>query len=73
LLSNNVHQAIHKKGPEKQVGKKYLYDASPRMENLMKVTLATMSWEIMNHPLQSPELAPGDFNLFGPMRVHLGG
>jgi hypothetical protein len=51
----------------------YLHDASPRIENLMKVALTTMSWEIMNHPLQSPELAPDDFNLFWPMRVHLGG
>jgi hypothetical protein len=36
----------------------------------MKVTLG---WEIMNHPLYSPNLVPSDFHLFGPMKVHLGG
>jgi hypothetical protein len=30
-----------------------------------------MGWEIMNHPPYSPVLAPLDFHLFGPMKVHL--
>jgi histone-lysine N-methyltransferase SETMAR len=37
------------------------------------VTLATLGWEIMNHPPYSTDLAPGDFHLFGPRKVHLGG
>jgi hypothetical protein len=27
----------------------------------------------MGHPPHSPDLAPSDFHLFGPMKVHLGG
>jgi histone-lysine N-methyltransferase SETMAR len=38
-----------------------------------EATLATMGWEIMNHPPYSPELAPSYFHLFGPIKVHLGG
>jgi hypothetical protein len=38
----------------------------------MKATLAKMGWEIMNHPPHSLDLAPRDFQVFGPMRVHLG-
>jgi hypothetical protein len=38
----------------------------------MKATLATVDWEIMNHPPYSPDLAPSDFHLFWPMKVHLG-
>jgi hypothetical protein len=31
-----------------------------------------VGWEIVNHPLYSPDLAPSDLHLFGPMRVHIG-
>jgi hypothetical protein len=34
--------------------------------------LATMGWEIMNHLPYTPDLAPSDFHLFGPMNMHLG-
>jgi hypothetical protein len=40
------------------------------MENSTEVTLATLSWEITNYPPHSPDLAPSDFHLFGPMKVH---
>jgi hypothetical protein len=39
----------------------------------MRATMATMDWEIMNHPPHSPDLDPSDFHLLGPMKVHLGG
>jgi hypothetical protein len=35
--------------------------------------MATMHWKIINHPPYSPDYAPSDFHLFGPMNVHLGG
>ncbi|GFN84491.1 histone-lysine N-methyltransferase SETMAR [Plakobranchus ocellatus] len=30
-------------------------------------------WEILPHPAHSPDLAPFDFHLFGPLKRHLGG
>lgn len=42
------------------------------MANLTKAAKATVGWEIVNHPLYSPDLAPSDLHLFGPMRVHIG-
>jgi hypothetical protein len=39
----------------------------------MKTTLATMRREMKNHPPYSPDVALSDLNLFGPMKVHLGG
>jgi hypothetical protein len=41
------------------------------MADFSKVTLATVGWEIVNHCLYSCDLAPGEFNLFGLMKVHL--
>jgi hypothetical protein len=32
-------------------------NASPHKENLMRATLATVGWEIMNHHLYGPDLA----------------
>jgi hypothetical protein len=28
-------------------------------------------WEVIEHPSYSPELAPSDFHLFGPLKHHL--
>jgi hypothetical protein len=48
-----------------------LHDNSP--PQMTNVTKATMGWEIMNHHPYNPDSAPSDFNLFEPMKVHLGG
>jgi histone-lysine N-methyltransferase SETMAR len=55
----NVHQEIQKKRPRKPSKKiTLLYDnACPHTENLI-LKLATMGWEIMNHPPYSPEIMP---------------
>jgi hypothetical protein len=47
--------------------------ACPHIADLTKVTLATVGWEIINHPLCTPDLAPSDFDLFGLVKVDLGG
>jgi hypothetical protein len=28
-------------------------------------------WEVLEHPPYSPDLAPSDFHLFGPLKHHL--
>jgi hypothetical protein len=32
-----------------------------------------MQWELLEHLPYSPDLAPSDFHLFGPLKNHLGG
>jgi hypothetical protein len=36
-------------------------------------SLRRYNWEALDHPPYSPDLAPSDFNLFGPLKRHLGG
>jgi histone-lysine N-methyltransferase SETMAR len=36
-------------------------------------TLEEMHWEVLPHSASSPDLAPSDFHLFGPMKEALGG
>jgi len=36
-------------------------------------TLRDLKFEVLKHPPYSPDLAPSDFRLFGPMKEHLGG
>jgi histone-lysine N-methyltransferase SETMAR len=36
-------------------------------------TLKQLKWEAMEHPAYSPDLAPSDFHLFGPLKKALRG
>jgi len=36
-------------------------------------TLRALQFEVLKHPPYSPDLAPSDFHLFGPMKEHLRG
>jgi len=36
-------------------------------------TLKQLKWEAMEHPAYSPDLAPSDFHLFGPLKEALRG
>jgi hypothetical protein len=47
-------------------------DTHPHTANLTKETLATAGWKITNHSPYSPDLAPSDFHLFGPLKLHPG-
>jgi histone-lysine N-methyltransferase SETMAR len=66
LLRNDVHQAVQKKSHGKLSKIIILLhdNARPHMPNLMKVTLAAVGWEIMNHPPYRPDVVPSDFHLF---------
>jgi hypothetical protein len=35
--------------------------------------LRRYNWEVLDHAPYSPDLAPSDFHLFGPLKKHLGG
>ncbi|GFN94047.1 histone-lysine N-methyltransferase SETMAR [Plakobranchus ocellatus] len=45
----------------------------PLLNNLTQQWLQRYGWEILPHPAHSPDLAPSDFHLFGPLKRHLGG
>ena len=34
-------------------------------------TICALKFEVLKHPPYSPDLAPSDFHLFGPMKEHL--
>jgi hypothetical protein len=36
-------------------------------------TLLKLKWDVLPHPPYSPDLAPSDYHLFGPMKRILGG
>ncbi|GFO44700.1 histone-lysine N-methyltransferase SETMAR [Plakobranchus ocellatus] len=48
-------------------------NATPHSANLTQQWLQRCGWEILPHPAHSPDLAPSDFHLFGPLKRHLGG
>jgi hypothetical protein len=35
------------------------------------VVMQEQQWEVCKHSLYSPDLAPSDFHLFGPLKHHL--
>ncbi|GFO43661.1 histone-lysine N-methyltransferase SETMAR [Plakobranchus ocellatus] len=48
-------------------------NATPHSANLTQQWLQRYGWEILPHPAHSPDLAPSNFHLFGPLKRHLGG
>jgi len=46
-------------------------NASPHSAVHTMETLRALKFEVFKHPQYSPDLAPLDFNLFGPMKEHL--
>ncbi|GFN97387.1 histone-lysine N-methyltransferase SETMAR [Plakobranchus ocellatus] len=48
-------------------------NVTPLSANLTQQWLQRYGWEILPHPAHSPDLAPSDFHLFGPLKRHLGG
>jgi transposase len=48
-------------------------NACPHSANQTTATLRSLKWEVLQHPPYSPNLAPSDFHLFGPLKQHLSG
>jgi len=36
-------------------------------------TIQKLKWNVLPHPSYSPDLAPSDYHLFGPLKEHLDG
>ncbi|GFN90576.1 transposase [Plakobranchus ocellatus] len=48
-------------------------NTTPHTAKRTKEWLERYRWDIIPHPAHSPDLAPSDFHLFGPLKRHLGG
>jgi hypothetical protein len=44
-----------------------------RLARLTLQTIQKNGWELLSHPSYSPDLAPSDYHLFGPLKYHLRG
>jgi len=48
-------------------------NARPHTAHLTINTIRQLNWEVLEHPAHSPDLAPSDFHLFGPLKNALRG
>ena len=48
-------------------------NATPHTANATQDWIRRFGWEVLPHPSHSPDLAPSDYHLFGPMKRHLSG
>ena len=46
-------------------------NARPHSANQTTAMLRSFKWQVLQHPPYSPDLAPSDFHLFGPLKQHL--
>jgi transposase len=73
LLNEKVKSAIHSKRRKRQNSVFFLQDnARPHTAALTMATLLKLKWDVLPHPPYSPDLAPSDYHLFGPMKGVLG-
>ena len=48
-------------------------NAPPNIGRKTRETIDSMGWTTLPHPPYSPDLAPSDYHLFGPMKLHMKG
>jgi histone-lysine N-methyltransferase SETMAR len=48
-------------------------NARPHTATATQQLLQSFNWEVLDHPAQSPDLAPSDFHLFLHLKKHLAG
>jgi transposase len=74
LLNEKIKAAICSKRRKRQDSVFFLQDnARPHTAALTMSTLLKLKCDVMPHPPYSPDLAPSDNHLFGPMKRVLGG
>ena len=74
LLTEDVKPAIRGKRRKSQSSVIFLQDnARPHTAALTRETLEQLKWTVLPHPPYSPDLAPSDYHLFGPLKEFLGG
>jgi histone-lysine N-methyltransferase SETMAR len=69
LLNEKLKPAIRSKRRKRQDSVFFLQDnARPHTAALMVATPLKLKWDVLPHPLYSPDLAQSDYHLFGPMK-----
>jgi histone-lysine N-methyltransferase SETMAR len=69
LLNEKVKSAICLKRRKRQDSVCFLHDnVCPHTAALTMATLLKLKWDVLPHPPYSPDLAPSDYHLFGPMK-----
>src|SRR3954463_1923738 len=48
-------------------------NARPHTAQATTAAIAAKGWSVLSHPAYSPDLAPSDFHLFGPLKDYLRG
>jgi hypothetical protein len=69
LLNKKVKMAIRSKRRKRQDSVFFLQDNTrPHTAALIMATALKLKRDVLPHPPYSPDLAPSDYHLFGPMR-----
>ncbi|GFO12310.1 histone-lysine N-methyltransferase SETMAR [Plakobranchus ocellatus] len=69
-----IHAVRHKRpGPLCSIVVLQHNNATPHTAKRTKEWLECYRWDIIPHPAHSPDLAPLDFHLFGPLKSYPGG
>jgi len=70
MLRNELRPAVRSKRRGRLTqGVLLLHNNScPHTAHLTINTIRQLNWEVLEHPAYSPELAPSDFHLFGPLK-----
>jgi hypothetical protein len=73
MLVNELELAIRSKRRGTSLKKGIVASQRPHTAGHTVDTLRALKFEVLKHPPYSPDLAPSDFHLFGPMKEHLRG
>jgi histone-lysine N-methyltransferase SETMAR len=69
LLNEKVKPAFRSKRRKRQNSVCFLQDNfRPHTATLTTATLLKLKWDVLPHPPYSPDLAPSDYHLLGPMK-----
>jgi transposase len=67
---DKLRHALREKRPKKKTVIIQQDNAMPQNARLTLHTIQKNGWELLSHPLYSPDLAPSDYHLFGPLKDH---